>query len=89
MFEDEAIVDKTSPQNDRPDEFTLHLNLLEYGFHRNAIVVYRQFHERPGILYVPKLSSSSVLTQRMFLLKIMYGFVAVVYLTLFSYFYLH
>jgi hypothetical protein len=76
MFEDKATVEKTPLENDRPDRFTLQSNLLEDGFHRNAIAVYRQFHERPGIPYFPKLPSSSVFTQRMSLLKIMYGFVA-------------
>ena len=50
MHEDKATVEKTSLQNDRTDGSTLQLNLLEDGFHRNAIIGYRQFHERPGIL---------------------------------------
>jgi hypothetical protein len=70
MFEDKAVVDKISFYHDRLDGFTLYPNLLENGFHQNAIVVYRQCHKWPRILTFPKLSSSSVLTQRMYLQQI-------------------
>ena len=86
MFEDKATVEKTSLENDLPDGSTLHLNLLDDGSHRNAIVVYRQFHERPGILHFPKLPSASMLTQRMSLLKKRYGFVALARLCFAAYF---
>ena len=41
MFEDKAIVDNISLQNDRLNGFPLHQGLLEQGTHQNAIVVYR------------------------------------------------
>jgi hypothetical protein len=86
MFEDKATVEKTSLENDRPDGSTLHLNLLDDGSHRNAIVVYRQFHERPGILHFPKPPSASMLTQRISHQKTRYAFVALARLCFAAYF---
>jgi hypothetical protein len=70
MFEDKAIIDKISLENDRLNRFTLYPNILENGTHRNTIIVYRQGHEGPRILYFPKFPSSGVLAHGISLLEI-------------------
>ena len=71
MFEDKAIVDKSSVQNDRLNGFTLHPSLLEQGAHQNDVVVYHQCYEWPGILHIPKFSSTTVFTQNIYPLSLL------------------
>ena len=68
MLEDETAVDKSSVQNDRLNGFPLHQGLLEHSTHQNTIVIYYQRYEWPGILHIPKFSSSTVFTQNIYLL---------------------
>jgi hypothetical protein len=69
MFKDKAIVDKSSVQNDRLNGFPLHQGILEHSTHQNTIVIDYQCYEWPGILHIPKFSSTTVFTQNICLPK--------------------
>jgi hypothetical protein len=76
MSEDEAIVQKASPKDDRLDGTALYPDLLQHGTQQNAVIVYRQLDKRPGIMNLPEFPSSRVLAHDISFLEIAAGLFA-------------